>query len=154
MTIDERIAMERGKDTTVIEAGKQNTSTQEAGKQSTSPQPLLASHGVYGEGTLAKRSSDLHMALRAVRQKWPIPEDKREWLVSVLLDGAANATDWRDRIASVRGLISMEAQNMAAAGEGQVNSPVSTHIRNLIIQVGKGTDLPSLPADVVHTNQE
>ena len=117
--------------------------------------PSLSSCGDMGPTVYERRVRDREdrMVKRAIREKWPIPEHMRARAVEVLSQ-VIESGEHRDKVSAVRALVSMEAQNMAAAGEGQVNSPVSTHIRNLIIQVGKGTDLPSLPADVVHTNQE
>lgn len=98
------------------------------------------SDGAYGEEcgrapTLAYR--DERLVLRAIREKWPIPEDKRPWCVEVLLRVAETADNPRDRVAAIRALVSMEGQNMEARGEKSAPSTVNVTIAEQVVQIGR-----------------
>jgi hypothetical protein len=62
---------------------------------------------------------DLRLAVRAVRERWPVPRERRAKLVEVLFE-AATGPAGRDRNAAVRALIDMARHNveaLRAAGE-------------------------------------
>jgi hypothetical protein len=105
----------------------------------------LPTGGGYGEKASSRRlrsNSDARLVMRAVRNKWPIPENKRQYVVDtmfwVLEHGEA-----KDKCSAARTLVSMEGQNMALNNEGQ-QSPITVNIRNAILQAGQEL-LPSPP---------
>jgi hypothetical protein len=129
---------------------------QTAAPGQTAPLPAHASpslHGVLGEvdvrGKANNRSnSDVRLAMRAAREKWPLAEDKRAWCVERLLEGAEHAPEWRERIAAIRVLVGMEAQNMQAKGEGQQQTgTINQTLIQIINQAGRDADPKPLPVD-------
>ena len=66
-----------------------------------------------------RSDSNLRLAVRAVRERWPVPREKRARLVEVLFE-AATGPAGRDRTAAVRALIDITRHNveaLRAAGE-------------------------------------
>jgi len=107
------------------------------------PLPLALSPGGLGGKT-----RDARLIERAIRERWPIPDDMRPLAVKVLRrvmeDEGAPA---RDRIAAVKALATLEGQNMEARGEkgSATHQNIGSIILN-IIQQEKDALLPSLPS--------
>lgn len=75
----------------------------------TTPDPPAIPGGKGGECT----TSDTRLVERAVRQRWPIPEDARPAIAAALADVArSRKASHRNRIAAARALTAMDALNM------------------------------------------
>lgn len=67
--------------------------------------------GLGGEPPLGAR--DTRLLERAIRQRWPIPEEDREAIVAALADVVQNRrASHRNRVAAARALTAMDALNM------------------------------------------
>lgn len=81
--------------------------------------------------------SDTRILARAIRERWPIPDHARpaavQALLAVLDDSSALH---RDRVMAVKALATLEAQNMAASGEGNVLGQAA-RLAEAIVQLGR-----------------
>lgn len=53
------------------------------------------------------------MVTAEIEQRWPITADERRQVVEFVIDIATNSTDPRERLAAVRVVLAMEAQNIS-----------------------------------------
>lgn len=65
-----------------------------------------------GRGTDIIGPKESHLIRRAIRERWPIPEEKRAEVINGLIESAMFAEDVRSRIAAGRALIAADALNM------------------------------------------
>ena len=65
---------------------------------------------LWGSGGAVTRS-DIHLIEKAIRQRWPVLEEKRPALVERLMQVFGDSTDSRLVIAAARALVAMDAQN-------------------------------------------
>ena len=74
-----------------------------------------------GADTLARRAdSEVRLAARALRECWPVPEDRREGLVKVLLGVAEDPqAKSRDRTIAVKSLLAAGRLNLEAVKVAQ-----------------------------------
>ena len=69
--------------------------------------------GCCVERVQRRSDSELRLAARAVRERWPVPRERRAKLIEVLFE-AATGPAGRDRNAAVRALIDMARHNVEA----------------------------------------
>lgn len=75
----------------------------------------------FGDAASSTRT-DVSMALKALKQRWPISEDKREKIIEWLMDVAEKSDDSRARVNAGKALIeadklNMEEEKRAAGGD-------------------------------------
>ena len=94
--------------------------------------------------------SDTRLLARAIRERWPIPDEARPKAVAALLavleDGSALH---RDRVMAVKALATLEAQNMAQQGVGAKGPDLHIHgdVSQLVLQAGRLLADGSAPSD-------
>lgn len=97
--------------------------------------------GGDGLSPVRRADTDLRLAARALRECWPVPEDKREGLIRVLLDVAADPqAKSRDRAIAIKSLLSAGRLNLEALKVAQAcgYAEVVEELQSLREMFGRG----------------
>ena len=107
--------------------------------------PVSATPPVLSKGGVGGNSKDARMIRRAIEERWPIPDDMRPLAVQALRRvmecGDAPA---RDRVAAVKALATLEAQNMAGQGERQAAGGSHVTIGQLVVNAVREIEVSPL----------
>lgn len=116
----------------------QTAPTEEGRSRTLAPAPAGGNRGPYGRGTYTewKGSTDVRLAARAIRERWPVSEDKRAALVELLYHEALHGATARDRLYAANALIKADAINVSLAKDGE-GKGVTVNIRELVLQAGQ-----------------